>query len=464
MRTLRPLLTLVFGAGCFLLLLRVNLAYSAANPMPGSGPYGHGGKWELVFSDEFEGSIIDPNRWVPCYWWDNQGCTNLGNNEEQWYLPENVSVANGILSLTAKREQAQTPDGDTYSYTSGMVTSGRLTYNTDSPSRFAYKYGYAEVRARIPKGKGLWPAIWLLPDDHIAKPEIDVMEILGDDPHTVYMNFHYKDQNGNRARSAGQWTSDVDLSEDWHIYAVDWKPNELVWYIDGIERRRFTKLPYIPNEPMYLILNLAVGGDWPGSPDDQTVFPSSFEIDYVRVWKRGADITLHPVGDTYVDEDHKQANFNGSPSLVVDGNPIRIAYLKYDLSMLRGRRIKDVWLRLKIASSINAGSANSQYVYLVSSNDWNEQHLTYHTRPDHHATPLGILADTQSNIIYDIPLDEGVFRNHTENLITLAIASKDYDGIYFYSREYPEMQPRLFIFLEEKPPVRLPFLWTGFMK
>jgi beta-glucanase (GH16 family) len=239
--------------------------------------------WSLVFHDEFNGDHLDTSLWVTCYWWDKDGCTNLGNRELEWYQPGNVIVQNGVLKLEARKESIRASDGRTYPYTSGMVTTGRSVYEQSGRLGFAFQYGYVEVRARIPKGKGLWPAIWLLPTTHESRPEIDIMEVLGHETTVVHMNMHYQRPGGGRGRTAGSWTT-WDLSTSWHTYAVEWRPDAVIWYIDGKPRRAVTDTSIIPATPMYLILNLAVGGNWPGAPNDATPFPSSFQIDYVRIW------------------------------------------------------------------------------------------------------------------------------------------------------------------------------------
>jgi beta-glucanase (GH16 family) len=237
----------------------------------------------LVFSEEFDGDRLDERRWVTCYWWDRDGCTNAGNEELQWYLPGNVAVADGTLRLTARRDQVEGGDGEGYEYTSGLVSTGRSVDDTDIPAGFAFTYGYAEIRARVPAGTGLWPAFWLLPVDHQSRPEIDVVELLGDETDVLRMHFHFRD-DGER-RSVGTDRDVADLAGGWHTYGLDWSPDHLVWYLDGAAVWRFDEARHVPDQPMYLILNLAVGGDYPGPPDETTRFPATFEIDYVRVWK-----------------------------------------------------------------------------------------------------------------------------------------------------------------------------------
>jgi beta-glucanase (GH16 family) len=247
-------------------------------------PVGQTGNWQLIFSDEFESQTLDRSRWTVCYWWDDNGCTNLGNNELEWYTPNNVLVQDGILKLRARQAAFKTKDGQIYPYTSGMVTTGPVSYDEPERLGFAFQTGYAEIKARVPQGNGLWPAFWLLPVDLTSKPEIDVMEILGNDPNILEMHIHYLVDPENADSSGADWEG-PDFSADWHTFAIDWRTDRVVWIVDGIERWRFEEQAYIPSVRMYLLLNLAVGGDWPGPPDSNTVFPSYFDIDYIRVWR-----------------------------------------------------------------------------------------------------------------------------------------------------------------------------------
>lgn len=241
-------------------------------------------EWVKVFEDEFDGDSLDRSRWTTCYWWDKDGCTNGTTGELNWYQDDNVSVADGTLRLEARREDIRASDSRLYNYTSGIVTTGRSTYLTDRPIRFDFLYGYVEVRAKVPSGYGLWPAIWMLPSDHGITPEIDIMEILGHRPDKVEMHYHFTPSLGSAQNEGKAWKG-PDHSADWHTYAVEWRPSAIIWYVDGVERYRFTRQHLISSEPMYLLMNLAVGGDWPGPPTEDTVFPSVFEIDYVRVFQ-----------------------------------------------------------------------------------------------------------------------------------------------------------------------------------
>jgi beta-glucanase (GH16 family) len=207
----------------------------------------------------------------------------LSNNELEWYQPDDILVSDGTLKLRAQERTITAWDGTVYDYTSGVITTGRESSDKTLPAKFLFQYGFAEIRARVPKGKGLWPAFWLLPATHESRPEIDVIEILGDEPNIAHMNYHYLNFLGSRIDVGDSWAG-PDFSAGWHTFAVDWQPQHIVWYIDGVERWRFTNAAWISAEPMYLIANLAVGGDWPGAPNASTPFPSYFEIDYIRVW------------------------------------------------------------------------------------------------------------------------------------------------------------------------------------
>jgi beta-glucanase (GH16 family) len=251
----------------------------AATPLP----VGSGGGGNLIFSDEFDGTTLNASNWQTCSWWAASTCSIESNNEQELYTANNVSVANGSLKLQARRENAVAWNGTTYNYTSGMVSSGGRSGSV-APG-FTYKYGYAEARVDVPAGKGLWPAFWTLPADYSWPPEIDAMEILGDAPSVTHMTYHYLDANGAHQGPGSSWTG-PDFSAGWHTFGVDWEPNAIVWYVDGVERNRFTDASAITAKPQYLLLNLAVGGNWPGSPDASTPFPSDYLVDYVRVWDK----------------------------------------------------------------------------------------------------------------------------------------------------------------------------------
>jgi beta-glucanase (GH16 family) len=246
-------------------------------------PVGQTGNWTLIFHDEFDSSTLDTTKWTTCYFnfTVGNGCDH-DQGELELYQPNKVSVNNGILTLQADKQTITAANGKTYNYTSGMISTGPAT--SGAPPRFTFTYGYMEMRAQVPAGQGLWPAFWTLPEDMSWPPEIDVMEILGNTPNVINMHYHYPTSNGGGGDTGATWTG-PDFSAGWHTYAVDWEPGSLTWYVDGVMRRQYTNAN-VASKPMYLLANLAIGGNWPGAPNASTPFPSSFQIDYIRVWQK----------------------------------------------------------------------------------------------------------------------------------------------------------------------------------
>ncbi len=230
-----------------------------------------GGPWTLTFNDEFSGSAVNTSAWQTTY--PDGTCTN--NDELQCYTASNATVSNGLLHLKAEKRNI-TAGGRTFNYASGLVSS--------YPS-FSQTYGYFEMRAKFPGTNGFWPAFWLLPKSGAWPPEIDVIEHLSKQPSTAYFTMHYGTE-ANHQQSQGTWNG-PNLTQDYHVYAVDWQPNSMVWYVDGVERYRLSNTN-VPNVPMFILANLAVGGSWAGAPDSTTVFPNNMEVDYIRAWSKTA--------------------------------------------------------------------------------------------------------------------------------------------------------------------------------
>jgi beta-glucanase (GH16 family) len=265
----------------------LSLALAALLLQPASA---HAG-WRLTFSDEFDGETLDTAKWKTSDFWGNQ--TLAGNAEKQCYMPESVKQVGGQLLLTASRPatpvSACKGAKTDLPFKSGMVTTaGCRSYEQSEACKqlnpFSQAYGYFEIRARLPKGKGLWPAFWLVPMDASWPPEIDIMEMLGHTPSIVYHTYHYFDAKGVRQK-AGDANKSRDFSESFSTFGIDWRPGLLIWYVDGRESFRFAG-PDVTSKDMYLLLNLAVGGHWPGDPDQATPFPSTMAVDYIRVYER----------------------------------------------------------------------------------------------------------------------------------------------------------------------------------
>lgn len=212
--------------------------------------------WKLAFSTDFPGTTLDTSTWAECYPWSPKppGCTNFGNaDEREWYLPSQVHVDNGALALVAQRTPTAGSDvhgnPKTYTCRSGMVT----TY----PS-VHFKYGFVQVVARLPFGKGLWPAIWLIPSDGSWPPEIDIVEHWDTQP-TARATLHTGKQNDQQRGTL----SFPNADEGWHTYTLYWTQSRISVYYDG--RLALTTTKDIPQLAMYLLLDLADENNGPGS-------------------------------------------------------------------------------------------------------------------------------------------------------------------------------------------------------
>jgi beta-glucanase (GH16 family) len=239
--------------------------------------------WYLRWHDEFEDDSLDLSKWRA------EDAALVKNNELQYYTPEDVYLEDGLLVL---RSQERPMGG--CEYTSGLV---------ETVGKFSQQYGRFEIRAKLPKTRGMWPAHWLLPDDGSWPPEIDIMEMVGHNPRAILGSLHWGKRPNNRHYSAIY--RGPDFSEDFHVFAIEWEPDEIRWYVND-EQYSSTRA-YIPHQPFYIILNTAVGGDWPGSPDETTVFPQYHKIDYVRVYAKEVP------GEYYLTTYADQGTISASP-------------------------------------------------------------------------------------------------------------------------------------------------------
>jgi beta-glucanase (GH16 family) len=241
--------------------------------------------WKLVWSEEFDGPEIDLSKWD--YDIDGHG---WGNNELQYYTKEkrNAYIEDGKLIIKALKEEYE---GSPYT-SAKLVTRGKVDWT----------YGRFEIRAKLPQGQGIWPAIWMMPTDleiHGEWPscgEIDILELCGHEPNKVHGTLHMGNPHYYKG---GDFTlKNGTFADDFHTFTLDWTPTEMRWYIDGQlyykssewytrEEEASEKQPYNApfNKPFYLMLNLAVGGNWPGYPNEETVFPQTFEVDYIRIYQ-----------------------------------------------------------------------------------------------------------------------------------------------------------------------------------
>ncbi len=236
--------------------------------LPGAGPASPAEGLTLTFSDEFNGGGLDRTKWSP-------HMTKAAAVSQEANVLNAFSTAPNGTSL--RITTTNTPFAGK-SWSSGAMTN----YGS-----FSQSYGYFEARLKVPKGSGFWPAFWMLPTDQSWPPEIDILEILGKDTTTVHQTLHWPGTSGQDV-GAGQATTGADLSLDYHIYGVSWKPQEVIFYLDNVETYRVTGTN-VPSKPMYLIANTAIGplngGSWSQMPNAQTVFPNYLDIDYIRAYQ-----------------------------------------------------------------------------------------------------------------------------------------------------------------------------------
>lgn len=292
--------------------------------------------YELVWADEFNGSSVDPTKWsfqlgdgtevgLPPGW---------GNNELQFYRTENAVVANGLLTITAKQE---TFNG--YNYTSSRLRS---------LGKGDFKYGRIEMRAKLPTGQGIWPAFWMLSSNPeiyggwAASGEIDIMEYVGQNPSRVFGTIHYgAPWPGNVFSSTDYTLPSGTFHDDFHVFAVEWEYGEIRWYVD--DTLYATKNDWFSTGGPYpapfdlnfhLLINLAVGGNLPGSPDETTVFPQEYIIDYVRLLQKNNEppsitLTTPHDGDTIAEG----ANVLISANVSDDGAIYKVEFFQGDAKL-----------------------------------------------------------------------------------------------------------------------------------
>ena len=266
-------------------------------------------QWQLVWSDEFNGSI-GPN------WVFETGAGGWGNNELQYYRRENATIENNALVITAKRENF---GGAAYT-SARMKTQGLKTF----------KFGRLEARMKLPAFLGAWPAFWMLGANlpqvgWPASGEIDVMEHINDEQ-KVYGTIHWQDNNGQYAQYGGNIATSVS---DWHVYAVEWDTNAIRWYVDGTKYHEVNIAGGVNGtdefqKDFFLLLNFAIGGNWPGFNVNTAALPAKMYVDYVRVYAPAAS----GVATVYQD-----CNYAGYSVALPEGN--------YTLAQLQSRGVRD---------------------------------------------------------------------------------------------------------------------------
>ncbi len=255
-------------------------------------------EWKLVWSDEFD----KPGLPDPAKWGYEEGF--IRNNEDQYYTrerKENARVENGMLVIEARKEQFKNAGFDANAKAQGRGRRGQQYAEYTSASlttrgKAAWTYGRVEVKAKLPSGRGTWPAIWMLgtnrQDGWPACGEIDIMEFVGYEPGVIHANIHTKKYNHVQKTNKGDKITIPDASDAFHVYAVEWTDQKMDFFVDDKKYFSFANegtgvdaWPY--NKDQYLILNLAIGGAWGGAQGiDNSAFPHRYYIDYVRVFQK----------------------------------------------------------------------------------------------------------------------------------------------------------------------------------
>ncbi|MEU4231948.1 family 16 glycosylhydrolase [Nonomuraea sp. NPDC026600] len=278
-RTPRSRTLLAIGAALATVIGMLVPMTGTANAAPAPGP--------LVWSDEFNGSAgsaVDQSKWR-----FDIGGSGWGNNEQQYYTNSTRNAAMdgaGNLAITARREN---PSNYQCHYGTCQYTSARLL----TSATFTRAYGRFEARMKLPRGQGIWPAFWMLGNDigSVGWPnsgEVDIMENIGREPSTVHGTIHGPGYSGSAGIGAPYSIAGA-FADAFHTFAVDWSPNLIIWYVDGVEYQRRTPASlsgnrWVFDHPFFMIMNVAVGGYWPGYPDSSTTFPQTLTVDYVRVY------------------------------------------------------------------------------------------------------------------------------------------------------------------------------------
>ena len=248
-------------------------------------------EWTLVWSDEFNGPIgsrVDSSKWVT-----ETGGGGWGNDELEYYTarPQNAYLEDGNLVIKVLQEKYTGSDNVSKNYTSARLkTLGKFTQT----------YGRFEARIKIPRGQGIWPAFWMMGDniDKAGWPdggEIDIMENIGKEPSLVHGTIHGPGYSGAKGIGSSYALPDKKpFADDFHVFAVEWEPNTIRFYVDKdlYATRTPADLPpgtkWVYDHPFFMLLNVAVGGNWPGNPDSSSVYPQTMLVDYVRVYRRAS--------------------------------------------------------------------------------------------------------------------------------------------------------------------------------
>jgi beta-glucanase (GH16 family) len=272
---------LLLAASCALLLAAA--CASGGSSSQGSSSYPWNAEWKVVFEEDFSGAELDAASWT--------AITRGGNwNEEnQAYDPGNAYLADGELILRSEKKTWTGPVNNPHHPDAqlGTVTREYVSAQVESRGKKSWLYGRFECMARMETTHGMLNAIWMCAEDGSWPPEIDIAELLGNEPWKLYATNHYGGQGANHRMNGGSVERDYSLSDGYHLYGVEWEPNEIRWYLDGELIHRSTD--GVPAKAMYFILCPAIGPAWTGDPDEASSFPLEMRVDYVRISQRIAE-------------------------------------------------------------------------------------------------------------------------------------------------------------------------------
>jgi beta-glucanase (GH16 family) len=313
--------------------------------------------WILVWQDEFDSGNIDPANWT-----FDIGGGGWGNNEREYYTdrPENARIEDGVLIIEARAEKFSHRD-----YTSARLKTQGLR---------AFTYGRIEARMQLPYGNGIWPAFWLLGTDidQASWPgcgEIDVMEYIGREPTRIYATAHGPGYSGGGGMGGNIDLPAGTLSNAFHVYAIEWEPEEIRWYVDDDQffsvNSGQVSGDWVFTHPFFIILNLAVGGSWPGYPDETTTFPQFLRVDYVRVFQQperagdyqGSPGVMHLGEIALTTQENNDGTWQAIAAITVmdeNDNPVEGAY------------VDGGWVGVVIRGEDKAQTDSSGTVWLVS--------------------------------------------------------------------------------------------------
>jgi hypothetical protein len=273
-------------------------------------PAAPGKAWHIAFSEEFNGNDYDHSKLTPCFDFNYaNACTDTFNKGKETYRPEQVRVSNGTAKLVAEPLVPPLPDDACYeglcTYKAGLLSTARPNADRGGQYLFPFTYGYVETRIKYPAVPGFFTAFWMLPTNptYEYRSEIDIAEILGGHPDSVFMTYHYdnrtQDYKVNNFPEEGPPDNGAcprrDYSQDWTRFGIDWQPDHIAWYINGVKCGEFTDPAQIENGPMQLILHMMIDNNWERSwaeiniprsvLADQTLV-NQLEVDYIRVYQQ----------------------------------------------------------------------------------------------------------------------------------------------------------------------------------